>query len=72
MPGTVKFFNFYISFLKGLLGNIRMKSGRISSKYVLAGANEPKCGEGGGVAESHPMSTTAVHWSPNKLWRSSH
>jgi hypothetical protein len=31
---------------------------------------EPKCGGGGcGVAESQPMST-AVHRSPNKLWRS--
>jgi hypothetical protein len=29
---------------------------------------EPKCG-GGGVAESQPLST-AVHRSPNKLWRS--
>jgi hypothetical protein len=30
---------------------------------------EPKCGGRGGVAESQPMST-AVHSSPNKLWRS--
>ncbi len=30
--------------------------------------NEPKCGEGG-VAGCQPMST-AVHRSPNKLWRS--
>jgi hypothetical protein len=31
---------------------------------------EPKCGGRGGVAGSQPMST-AVHRSPNKLWRSS-
>jgi hypothetical protein len=30
---------------------------------------EPKCGGRGRVAESQPMST-AVHRSPNKLWRS--
>ncbi len=30
---------------------------------------EPKCEERGGVAGSQPMST-AVHRSPNKLWRS--
>jgi hypothetical protein len=30
---------------------------------------EPKCGGRGGVAGSQPMST-AVHRSPNKLWRS--
>jgi hypothetical protein len=29
---------------------------------------EPKCGGEGGVAGSQPMGT-AVHWSPNKLWR---
>jgi hypothetical protein len=31
--------------------------------------NEPNCGGRGGVAGSQPMST-AVHRSPNKLWRS--
>ncbi len=30
---------------------------------------EPKCGSEGGVAGSQPMNT-AVHRSPNKLWRS--
>jgi hypothetical protein len=29
----------------------------------------PNAGGGGGVVGSPPMST-AVHWSPNKLWRS--
>ncbi len=31
---------------------------------------EPKCGGGGGVAGSQPMSTAVVHRSPNKFWRS--
>jgi hypothetical protein len=48
---------------------------RLSWMTNRAYAFEPKCrgggGEGGGVAESQPMSTAVqCTWSPNNLWRS--
>ncbi len=42
---------------------------RLSYLINSALVYEPKCGGRGGVAGSQPMST-AVHRSPNKLWRS--
>jgi hypothetical protein len=41
----------------------------LADEYRSALVYEPKCGGGGEVAGSHPISTV-VHKSPIKLWRS--